>query len=110
MPRRRSSGAAADLNWRQNPLRRYLDGVMESKPTPQGPDVDRLIVPDELLQQLQNANERFRTAKENLEHATGDSEYDHGQHVEDRLSDLQKIEREIEEISKNIQEILGRRP
>jgi hypothetical protein len=83
---------------------------MESKPTPQGPDVDRLIVPDELLQQLQKANERFHAAKESLERTSGDSEYDHGQHVEDRLTDVRKIEQEIEELSKKIQEILGRRP
>lgn len=83
---------------------------MESKPTPQGPDVDRLIVPDDLLQQLQNANERFRAAKRELERTTADSEYDHGEHVEARLGDLRKIEQEIEEISRKIEEILGRRP
>jgi hypothetical protein len=82
---------------------------MESSPTPTGPDVNRLIVPEELLKQVHDAHERFRLSKENLEKAMEDSDYDHGQHVDDRFAEVRKAEREMEELTTKVQEILSRK-
>jgi hypothetical protein len=81
---------------------------MDSSPTPTGPDVDRLKVPEELLQQVHDARERFRISRENLEKAMEDTEYDHGQHVEEHLAAMRKAEGEMEELTKKVKEILGR--
>ena len=78
-------------------------------PKPTGPDVERLKVPEELIKQVHEARERFRLAKENLESATKETEYDHGRHVEERMEDMRKAEREMEELTDKVQEILGRK-
>jgi hypothetical protein len=82
---------------------------MESLPTPTGPDVNRLIVPEELLAQVHDARERFRLSRENLEMAMDDTDYDHGRHVVDRFAEVRKAERELEELTAKVQEILGRK-
>jgi hypothetical protein len=81
---------------------------MEAQPTPSGPDVDRLLVPDDLHRELHDANERFHEAKKNLEEAMDESEYDHGRHVHQRLEEFRKVEREIEELNAKVNEVLGR--
>lgn len=82
---------------------------MESSPVPHGPDVDRLIVPEELLKKVAEARERFHASREELEKAMADSEYDHGRHVKDRYAELRKAETELEELTEKVQEILGRK-
>jgi hypothetical protein len=82
---------------------------MEPEPLPSGPDVNRLTVPDELHQKLHDANQRFHEAKRNLEEAMNDTEYDHGQHVEQRIEEVRKIEKEIEDLNGQVAEILGRK-
>ena len=71
--------------------------------------MDRLKVPDELLQQLHSAHERFHASKESLEKAMADSEYDHRQHVAERMAEVQKIEQEVEDLNEKVQEILRRK-
>ena len=82
---------------------------MDSSPTPTGPDIERLKVPQELINQIHEARERFRVARENMEKVMEDSDYDHEQHVEDRLAAVRKAERELEELTGKVQEILGRK-
>jgi len=84
---------------------------MTEDPTPSGPDVRRLMVSEELLRQLHDADERLRVAKLGLEEAMDETELvsRHGQQVEDRLGDVRKAEKELEEISAKIKEILGRK-
>jgi hypothetical protein len=82
---------------------------MEMEPLPSGPDVNRLHVPDDLHQKLHEANQRFHEAKRNLEEAMKDTEYDHGQHVEQRIEEVRRIEKEIEELNGQVKEILARR-
>jgi len=82
---------------------------MESSPTPTGPDVERLKIPEELLQQLQSAQERFHASKQALEKSMADADYDHGQHVTDRMEGVRKIEQEMEDLTEKIQEILRRK-
>jgi hypothetical protein len=82
---------------------------MEYIPTPSGPDVNRLIVPDDLLKQVQEARERFHTAKADLEKAMDEAEYDHGRHVKERYAELRKVEAELEDLTGKVQEILGRK-
>jgi septation ring formation regulator EzrA len=83
---------------------------MPQDPTPSGPDVQRLMVPEELLRQLHDAGARLEVAKQHLEEAMDETELvsRHGQQVEDRLGELRKTEKELEEISEKIKEILGR--
>lgn len=89
--------------------RAYNPPEMETPPTPSGPDVDRLIVPDDLLKQVQAVRERFHEQKLELEKAMDAMDYDHGKHVKDRYAELQKIEREMEELNDKVREILGRK-
>jgi hypothetical protein len=81
---------------------------MPQQPLPTGPDLDRLMVPDDLLRQLHDANERFRLAKEQLQETTNDSDDRHVQRVEDRFAELRKAERDLEELTAKVQEILRR--
>ena len=81
---------------------------MPQQPLPTGPDLDRHMVPDDLLRQLHDANERFRLAKEQLQETTNDSDDRHVQRVEDRFAELRKAERDLEELTAKVQEILRR--
>ncbi|MGD0770344.1 MAG: hypothetical protein ABSB42_19340 [Tepidisphaeraceae bacterium] len=81
---------------------------MPEQPQPTGPDVERLIVPDDLLRQLHDANEQFRLAKEQLHHATDASDFEHQKGVEVRFVELRKAERDLEELTVKVQEILRR--
>jgi hypothetical protein len=84
---------------------------MPQETTPTGPDVDRLKVPEELLRQLQEADERLRVAREHLEKAMDETELimSHQHQVEDRFGDLRQAEKDVEAISERINEILGRK-
>jgi len=84
---------------------------MPQEPTPSGPDVERLMVPEELLKQLHAANESLRVAKERLEEAMDETElvFRHQQQVEERFGELRKSEKDLEEISGKINEILQRK-
>jgi predicted nucleic acid-binding Zn-ribbon protein len=59
-------------------------------------------VPDNLLQRLHEANERFHAAKQQLEHATGDSEYSHQQRIDQAEEQLRLAEREVEQVTLEI--------
>ena len=81
---------------------------MSQEPQPSGPEIDRLIVPDDLLRQLDEATERFRLAKERLQQATDAPDYQHVGRVEVRFNELRKAERDLEELSAKVQEVLRR--
>ena len=38
-----------------------------------------------------------------------DSDFDHRQHVEERFAELQKVERELEQLNDKVKEILARK-
>jgi hypothetical protein len=78
------------------------------KPLPTGPDVDRLHLPEELQQQLHDANARLHQAKQGLEVTMDESDYDHQEHVKRRFEEFRKIEKEIEDLNEKVKEILGR--
>jgi hypothetical protein len=82
---------------------------MDHSPQPTGPDVNRLIVPEDLLKKVSDARERFHAAKATLETAMDDTDYDHGRHVDDRYTELRNAERELEELTQQVQEILARK-
>jgi hypothetical protein len=108
----RGSRETGRPNWRNSGFRLPRTGYnsrMESSPTPTGPDVERLKVPEELIKQVHEARERFRLAKENMEKAMDDTDYDHGQHVDGHFAELRKAERELEELTDKVQEILNRK-
>jgi hypothetical protein len=65
-------------------------------------------VPDDLLRQLHDANERFRLAKDQLQETTNDSDNRHVERVEDRFVELRKAERDLEDLTAKVQEILRR--
>jgi hypothetical protein len=78
--------------------------------SPHGPDVDRLIVPDELVKKLHDANKRFHEAKAKLEGSMESDDYDHNEHCERQFDELRKMESEIEELERKIREIVARKP
>ena len=59
-------------------------------------------VPDELLQKLHAATERFHEAKKSLDEAMANSEYQHQQTIDRATDDMRAAEREVEEISLQI--------
>ncbi len=83
---------------------------MPPEPTPSGPDVNRLMVPEELLTQLHEATGRLQTARKRFEEAMDETSLvgRHEQQVEDRLTDYRNTQKELEEISGKIKEILAR--
>jgi hypothetical protein len=83
---------------------------MPPEPTPSGPDVNRLMVPEELLMQLHDATGRLQTARKRFEEAMDETSLAgrHEQQVEERLTDYRNTQKELEEISGKIKEILAR--
>jgi hypothetical protein len=71
--------------------------------------VDRLLVPEELLQQLHAAHERFHAAREKLKGAMDAADYDHVRHVDAHYTELRAAEKLVEELDEKVQEILGRK-
>lgn len=59
-------------------------------------------IPEGLLAQFHNANERFREARLHLEEAMGDTNYDHRSLLDERQRELKRVEDEVEEISSKI--------
>jgi hypothetical protein len=59
-------------------------------------------VPDDLLQKLHVATERFHAAKKDMEDAMGTEDYSHQQTIDRAADELRAAEREVEEISLQI--------
>ncbi|HEY1923190.1 MAG TPA: hypothetical protein VGG44_10615 [Tepidisphaeraceae bacterium] len=85
---------------------------MPPDPMPTGPDVNRLIVPEELLQRLHDATIRLQTDRKRFEEAMNETTliFRHEQQVEERFTDFRNTQNEIEKISAEIKEILARKP
>ncbi len=77
---------------------------MESKPTPPSPA--QLRVPEELIQQLDEANTQFHEGKEHLEAELDSFEPDRQHRLDRRRAELQEAERRLEEVSKKIHETI----
>jgi hypothetical protein len=78
------------------------DLAMESKPTPPPPKHQR--VPEDLIQQLDEANIQFHEGKEHLEAELDSFEPDRQHRLDRRRAELQEAERRLEEVSKKIHE------
>jgi hypothetical protein len=65
-------------------------------------------IPEGLLAQLHNANERFREARLHLEEAMGNTNYDHRSLLDERQRELKRVEDEVEEISSKIHQRMER--
>ena len=63
-------------------------------------------VPDELMQQLHDATERFHQHKKNLEAKQNEAEYSHQEHVDRASDELKAAERELEEINRKISDAM----
>jgi hypothetical protein len=76
-----------------------------------GPDIDRLKVPEDLHRQLHEANARLHAARKNLEDAMEETTliFRHEQNVEDHFGEVRQAEKQVEEITEKIQEILRRK-
>ncbi len=59
-------------------------------------------VPDDLLQKLHQANERFHAAKLQLEKASGDSELSHQKGLDKAEEEVRLAEREVEQVTLEI--------
>jgi hypothetical protein len=63
-------------------------------------------VPDELLQKLHQATDHFHESKEGLEKAMDKPDYEHQERVDAAGEALRKAERELEDVEKEIREVL----
>jgi DNA polymerase III delta prime subunit len=63
-------------------------------------------LPDDLLQKLHAATERFHQAKKNLDLAMGSEDYSHQHTIDQATSELKNAEREVESISMEIHSTL----
>jgi hypothetical protein len=80
---------------------------METPPTRAQADASREKVPDELVNQLHEANEHFHSAKEQLDQAMNDSEFDHQTRVQAGTDRVRDAEREVEEVTEKIHKEKG---
>ena len=67
-----------------------------------------LRVPDELMDRLHRATDRFHESREHLEAALAGSEFRHQDRVNAAGEELREAEREIERIENEIRAILAR--
>jgi hypothetical protein len=70
----------------------------QSPPPPPNPEVKP--VPEELLGQLHDANDRFHKDKEQVEAAMDDTEYRHQERINQAEEELRRAEQEVEEVEK----------
>jgi chromosome segregation ATPase len=59
-------------------------------------------IPDELIQQLHDATERFQRARQELEHSMAGSDYRHQQRIDQAGDRLREAERDLERIDSAI--------
>jgi hypothetical protein len=67
-------------------------------------------VPEELIQRLHQATERFHAAREELERWMGASEYRHQERIGAAAEQLREAEREVESIEERISQLLHGQP
>ncbi len=67
------------------------------------------MVPEDLLQQYHQAVDHLRGAKEELAKAQESSEYQHQQYVNEQMEVVRRAEREVEELTAKVKEILERK-
>lgn len=75
---------------------------MENKPTPT--PAKNQQVPEQLIQQLDEANAQFHEGKEHLEEELDSFEPDRQHRLDRRRAELQEAERRLEEVSEKIHE------
>ena len=61
------------------------------------------------MKELDAANEHFSAAKRHLEEASESTEFDHQEHISQRGEELRAAERELEEVTRKIDEAIGRK-
>ncbi len=82
---------------------------MAEAPLPTGPDVGHLMVPEDLLRQYHEAVDHLRGAKEELAKAQESSDYSHQQLVNEQLDGVRRAEKEVEDLTAKVKEILERK-
>jgi polyhydroxyalkanoate synthesis regulator phasin len=63
-------------------------------------------VPDDLLEKLHKATDHFHDSKEGLENALDKPEYEHQHRVDTAGEELRKAEGELEDVEKQIKDVL----
>jgi len=76
---------------------------MEQSPPP---NPEFKPVPEELLGQLHDANDRFHKGREQVEAAMDGTEYRHQERINQAEEELVRAERQVEEVERQIQEEL----
>jgi predicted nucleic acid-binding Zn-ribbon protein len=83
--------------------------MMEQPPLPAPPpNPEAKPVPEELLGQLHEANDRFHKGREQVEAAMDGTEYRHQERINQAAEELRRAEREVEEVEQRIEEELGK--
>jgi len=67
-------------------------------------------VPDQLVDELHDANERLHHSKEHLEQAIDGCEYRHQERVNQATDQFRKAEHEVEEVTEKIKDSLREQP
>jgi hypothetical protein len=82
---------------------------MAEAPLPTGPDVGHLMVPEDLLRQYHEAVNHLQGAKEEFAKAQESSQYQHQQQVNEQMEVVRRAEKEVEELTAKVKEILERK-
>ena len=67
-------------------------------------------IPQELMQQLHQATERFHAARQEMEHWMDASEFRHQERLSQAADHLREAEREVEQVEAKIRQTLARPP
>jgi DNA repair exonuclease SbcCD ATPase subunit len=67
-------------------------------------------VPEELMEQLHRAAERFHECRQQLEQWMDSSEYRHQERIDAATEQLRQAERQVEEVEEQIRSVLGSGP
>lgn len=79
-------------------------------PSPSPPHPPHQRVPDELLQKLHDANQKLHESKEHLERQMAGTEFRHQERVNEAEGRFRSAEREIEEVTDQIEPYLAPLP
>ncbi len=66
------------------------------------PEEDLRTVPNELMDKLHEANQKFGEARKDLEEKMDASEYRHQERVNESAARIREIEKQVEEVSEQI--------
>jgi len=74
------------------------------------PDVNHLLVPEPLLEELKQADNRLHTARKEMEKTIDDSGFRHQERDGQTFDEVRKAEKDVELLSEKIRKIVEQKP